>query len=296
MLIVLLLCLVALNDTLGSTRITAADDDPTPTAGENKIFLPLIVMGGTDPEPEQPDPEPKQPDPEPEQPDPEPKQPDPEPKQPDPTLLPGLPFDPTRTRTGEGTFYNVTDVVNCGLPVPADKMIGAMNNSDYANAWLCGAFAEVTGPKGTITVQIVDQCPECAPGDIDLSAEAFAKIAEPVQGRVDISWQVISPDISGPVVYHFKEGSNQWWTGIQIRNHRNPIHKVEYQDSSGQFREIPRESYNYFVADSSVGNEMGPGPYTLRITDIYGHTLTDSGINLVVAGDVPGSGQFPKVP
>ena len=265
MLIMLLLCLVALSGTLATTHITRANDDPAPAAGDNRLFLPLVVSGtASHPQP--------------------------------PELMPGLPFDPTETRTGEGTFYTLTDVVNCGLPVSADKMIGAMNNGDYANAWLCGAFVEVTGPKGTITVQIVDQCPECAPGDIDLSAEAFPKIADPVQGRVDISWRVISPDTSSPVVYHFKEGSNQWWTAIQIRNHRNPIYKVEYQDSNGQFREIPRENYNYFVGDSREGNEMGPGPYTLRITDIYGHTLTDSGISLVVAGEVSGSGQFPKVP
>jgi expansin (peptidoglycan-binding protein) len=138
-------------------------------------------------------------------------------------------------------------------------------------------------------VRIVDRCPGCAPGDIDLSREAFALIADPVQGRVPISWRVVSPNLDGPVVYRFKEGSNQWWTAVQVRNHRNPVAKFEYLASDGQFREVPRTNYNYFVEAAG----MGTGPYTFRVTDIYGNTLTDSGIPFSEAGEVAGSAQFP---
>src|SRR6185436_2787165 len=106
----------------------------------------------------------------------------------------------------------------------------------------------------------------------------FAKIAELVKGRVPITWWIVSPDISGPILYRFKEGSSQWWTAVQIRNHRNPIAKVEYLDATGKFKAVPRTDYNYFVAS----NGMGPGPYTLRVTDSYGNVLTNTGIALKV--------------
>jgi hypothetical protein len=85
------------------------------------------------------------------------------------------------TYTGNGTFYAATGAGNCSFEASSNRMIGAMNKQDYANSQACGDFLAVTGPSGkTITIKVVDQCPECQPGDIDLSAEAFAKLAAPV--------------------------------------------------------------------------------------------------------------------
>jgi expansin (peptidoglycan-binding protein) len=200
------------------------------------------------------------------------------------------------TRTGEATYYNEADGGgNCSFePTPQDLMVGAMNETDYAHSAICGAYVEITGPNGTVTVRIVDRCPECPAGNIDLSPQAFAGIAELSRGRVPISWRIVSPDISGPILYHFKEGSSQWWTAVQIRNHRNPIAKLEFRDRNGQFVEMERQQYNYFIRQSEPG--LGPGPYTFRVTDSYGNVLTDSAIALSVGGEVAGSGQFPKAP
>ena len=172
-------------------------------------------------------------------------------------------------------------------------MVGAMNQTDYANAAICGAYVEVTGPGGTITIRIVDRCPECPAGNIDLSPLAFSQIAELVEGRVPITWRIVSPDISGPIRYRFKEDSSQWWTAVQIRNHRNPIAKLEFLDTNGQFVAMERQEWNYFLRSGS-DQGLGPGPYTFRVTDSYGNVLTDSGIPLNVAGEVAGSGQFPR--
>jgi len=169
-------------------------------------------------------------------------------------------------------------------------MVGAMNHTDYAGSAPCGACAHVKGPDGEVWVRIVDQCPECAPGDIDLSPEAFEKIAPLSAGRVDISWTYVPCNVNGPVVYHFKEGSNQWWTAVQLRNHRNAIAKVEFKDDNGNYVNVQRLDYNYFVADKG----MGPGPYSFRVTDVYGNVLEDTGIPFKEAGDSPGAGQFPE--
>ncbi|HEX6304699.1 MAG TPA: expansin EXLX1 family cellulose-binding protein [Anaerolineales bacterium] len=200
---------------------------------------------------------------------------------------------PETWHMGEGTYYDATGAGNCSFdPSPEDLMVAAMNQTDYANAALCGAYIEVEGPKGIVTVRIVDRCPECASGDVDMSPEAFALIADLVAGRVPIRWRIVGPEMQGPIVYRFKEGSNQWWTAVQIRNHRNPVAKVEYGLSNGEFKAVPRTNYNYFVDASG----MGPGPYTFRVTDMYGNVLQDAGIPHIEGGEVAGGAQFPPAP
>ena len=36
-----------------------------------------------------------------------------------------------------------------------------MNAEEYNNAAYCGAYVQVYGAKGSVTVRIVDLCPEC---------------------------------------------------------------------------------------------------------------------------------------
>lgn len=216
-------------------------------------------------------------------------------------------------QVGEATYYDTADGTgNCGFDAtPDDLMVAAIAYLNYGNpkpdsepqngpaAVYCGAYVEVFGPRGSVVVRIVDKCPDvyvppsrgCADNHLDLSPQAFAKIAPIADGRVPITWRVISPDVGRPVSYKIKDGSNQWWTGIQVRYHRNPITRLEYRAPGGQWVPMLRMDYNYFVATG-----MGPGPYTLRVTDRYGNVLTDSGIPLVPEGEFAGRGQFPKGP
>jgi len=195
---------------------------------------------------------------------------------------------------GIATYYAATGAGACGFDAsPGDLLVAAMNAPQYNNAAVCGEYVSVTGPKGTVMVRIVDLCPECLAGHLDLSQQAFAAIADLPQGVVPITWQVVSPPLAGPIAYHFKDGSNQWWTAVQIRNSRNPIARLEYLAAPNHWVSVPRTSYNYFV---QTNPGMGLGPYTFRVTDAYGNVLTDSGI---AGGDnttVNGSAQFPPGP
>lgn len=198
--------------------------------------------------------------------------------------------DVSEQRTGEATYYDFADGSgNCSFPAtPDDLMVGAMNHTDYAESAVCGACVSIDGPLGSVTVRIVDQCPECPEGDIDLSPEAFENIAELSAGRVPISWSYVPCDVGGPIVYHFKDGSNPYWTAVQIRNHVTPIARVEAADAGGSFFELGRADYNYFIAESGLGD----GPYTFRVTDVLGETLEDVGIALAPEEEVAGSAQF----
>ena len=193
--------------------------------------------------------------------------------------------------SGEGTYYTFADGSgNCSFPpTPNDLMVAAINNADYGSSEPCGSCAQIQGPDGSVTVRIVDRCPECPAGDLDLSPEAFELIAPLSAGRVDITWQFVPCNVTGPIRYFFKEGSNQWWTAVQIRNHRHAIDRLEYQESGGSWIGVARLDYNFFVEAAG----MGPGPYTFRVTDIHGAVLTDTGLAFVEAGEVEGAAQLP---
>ena len=178
--------------------------------------------------------------------------------------------------SGSGTYYDATGAGNCGFDAtPDDLMVAAMNAPDYADAAWCGACLAVTGPTGTVTVRVVDQCPGCAHGDLDLSPQAFQMLSPLSAGRVPITWLEVDCDVGGPIQYHFKDGANAYWTAIQIRNSRYPIATLEAQ-VNGTFTAIPRLDYNYFVQDSGLGT----GPYALRVTDARGQMLDDTGVAL----------------
>ncbi len=194
-----------------------------------------------------------------------------------------------KSQQGEATFYEIGELGNCSLPVPEDLMIAAINNTQYAGSIACGTCLAVSGPSGEVVVKVVDRCPECLPGDLDLSEAAFAKIANPAQGRVDITWNEIPCDALAPVQYQLKAGSNQWWVAIQIRNHRHRIDTLEALTPNNQYQLIPRKNYNYFVAEKGLGS----GPITLRITDIYGNIIEDSSIPVQENTLINSHTQFP---
>ena len=176
------------------------------------------------------------------------------------------------SESGRATYYAADGSGNCGFdPSPNDLDVAAMDDPEWSNSAVCGECVAVTGPKGNVTVRIVDRCPECEAGHLDLSQSAFAKIADVSAGNVPISWQVVECNVSGPVSYHYKDGTSQYWTAIQVRNSRLPVTSLEIQ-SNGAFSPVGRESYNYFVDASGAGS----GSVTVRITSIDGQQLVDT--------------------
>ena len=197
--------------------------------------------------------------------------------------------------TGDGTFYGGGYVGGCAMldPVSTDYWIVAMNLADYNEGQLAGAYLEVTGELGTINMLVTDLLPEGKKGDLDLYVDAFPLIAPAEKGRVPVSWKIVPLDTAAdaPVCYKYKEGTTEFWCGVQVRNHRYPITRLEYLDENGEFREIGRRRYNYFESD-----KMGKGPFTFRITDIYGQVVIDRDIPLSYDDTeiIPGHVQFPE--
>ncbi|MFE9574485.1 expansin EXLX1 family cellulose-binding protein [Streptomyces sp. NPDC006692] len=178
---------------------------------------------------------------------------------------------PAVTYRGVATSYAAGDGQGSCLYGPSgDPMIAAMNHADYESAKACGAQVLVRAADGAaITVRIVNECPlPCAPGQLDLSTQAFAKLANPSLGRIPVSWTLLSPTAPGVISIRYKAGSSRWWCGVQVIGHRNPVAVLELRTANG-WRRLPRTDYNYFL--STDGSGCGG---TIRVTDIYGEQLT----------------------
>jgi expansin (peptidoglycan-binding protein) len=200
-------------------------------------------------------------------------------------------IQPGATYHGVATEYSAGNGDGACLFGPAaDLMIAAMNYTDYETAKACGAYVLVQAADGaSVTVLITNECPlPCAPGQLDLSQQAFARLANPAAGRIPITWKLLSPAMSRTISVRYKAGSSRWWCGIQVIGHGNPVALLEVR-AGDRWQALPRTSYNYFI--SGDGSGCG-GP--IRITDIYGQQLIINGIALLPDVIQPTQVQFAR--
>ncbi|MEU6355542.1 expansin EXLX1 family cellulose-binding protein [Streptomyces sp. NPDC047072] len=185
-------------------------------------------------------------------------------------IKPGVTYD------GVATFYDVGNGDGACLYGPtSDTMTAAMNTADYETAKACGAYILVHSGGASVTVRITNECPApCAPGQLDLSPQAFAKLADPTRGQIPITWSLLSPSTSDTISIRYKTGSSQYWCGIQAIGHRNPLARLEVRTGSG-WLQLTREKFNYFLSEqgSGCGGDI-------RLTDIYGEQVQISGIGV----------------
>ncbi|KAM0013493.1 putative EG45-like domain containing protein, plant [Helianthus debilis subsp. tardiflorus] len=102
---------------------------------------------------------------------------------------------------GQATFYTppYTPSTCFGFEDRGVKILAA-NRGLFNNRAACGTRYRVTCTSGTnagvrqpckgtsVDVTVVDLCPGCAGNQVDLSQEAFAVIANPDAGRINIEY------------------------------------------------------------------------------------------------------------
>ena len=177
---------------------------------------------------------------------------------------------PGVSHKGVATFYDgAQNTGACLFDRSPDHFTAAMNEKDYEGSTACGAYVQVRGSNGaTITVRITNLCPyPCRVGQLDLDPEAYKSLAPLRTGETPITWKLVSPTISGGIAIRYMTGSSQWWCGIQVINHRNPVARLEVR-TAGRWKALPRSSYNYFLSAKGAGCGAD-----IRVTDIYGQAL-----------------------
>jgi|CXWL01.1.fsa_nt_gi expansin (peptidoglycan-binding protein) len=184
------------------------------------------------------------------------------------------------------TFYDRVGLGACGYDV-GESDFAAINTEQWAGSAACGTCIEITGPKGKAVVRTIDLCPECKRGHLDLSRAAFNKLAEASLGRVNVTWQAVTCPVSGNVRLQMKDGSNPYWTAVQVRNSRRPVTTLEV-NKGGTWKTVPRTDYNYFLDESGFGIKA----VQVRITADNGSHVTGTVPSVQAGAELEMSAQF----
>lgn len=189
--------------------------------------------------------------------------------------------------SGEATYYAADGSGACSYPADAsDPLIAAINGPQWDGSAHCGECLQVTGPLGSVRIRIVDECPECATGDLDMHPTAFAQIADIVDGRVPISWTRVDCPVTGNLIARVSEGSNPYYIGLVPDHHRQGVADMSIKVADA-WQTMARQDYNRFVL---TGSDPVNPPFQVRTTSTVGESLEQT-VSSLDAGAVFDAGQ-----
>ncbi|KAK9425988.1 putative RlpA-like double-psi beta-barrel-protein domain-containing protein-containing protein [Seiridium unicorne] len=200
-----------------------------------------------------------------------------------------------RDVSGTSTFYGGN--LNGGAcsfttmsSLPAGIYGTAFSGSGWSNAANCGACLQVTGPTGnSIKVMVVDKCPECETGHLDLFQNAFEQLGSTSAGKIATSYTQVACGITSPLVLHNKSGTSKYWFSMQVVNHNQPIAKLEVSTNSGStWQATTRQDYNFFENSSGFGTDT----VDVRVTSSSGKTVVVKGVGVASDSSVTAGGNF----
>ena len=174
--------------------------------------------------------------------------------------------------------------------------IAGVDSSTFAASGACGACVRVETAAAVVVAEVVDQGPRPSGGNpsaISLNRAALTLLVPDGSTFVEqgVSWRFVAcplPSAAG-MTFQFQDGSSSNYAALLVENHRFRLASVEYW-SNGRYRPLARATYNYWVATSG----MGGGPFTLRITDVHGHAVEQTGVPLRPGATFRGQAQFPE--
>ncbi|EFX06552.1 extracellular cellulase [Grosmannia clavigera kw1407] len=195
---------------------------------------------------------------------------------------------------GEATFYGGNVVGGaCSLSaytLPSSLFGTAYSGAVWDNAANCGRCVQVTGPSGSsIKAMIVDECPECAEGHLDLFQNAFAELADISKGVISTSYSFVECGISSPIVLHSKSGTSAYWFSMQVINANEGVAKFEVSTDGGStWQSTTRSDYNFFENASGFGTST----VDVRITSTSGTTIEVSSVSVASDSQTTASSNF----
>ncbi|KAJ8575034.1 hypothetical protein ON010_g4180 [Phytophthora cinnamomi] len=201
--------------------------------------------------------------------------------------------------TGDGTSYTLSDTTNgnCNMMSSlsfATTDYAALNNEQWDGLQNCGRCAEVTcddkrctDTTTPVVVQILDRCPECKHGDLDLSPSVFKTLTGSDPSRYTIKWKFVDCPVTGNVNYCLKGGSNNFWTAIQPTNVATGIKSLQI---NGKATKMLDGAY-YYLLDGAGKSSTDLSKVTVSLMDINGASMKDT-LNLSAGKCTKGTEQF----
>ncbi|KAJ1303338.1 hypothetical protein OPQ81_011534 [Rhizoctonia solani] len=93
-----------------------------------------------------------------------------------------------RANSGKGTWYNPSVGIGaCGWRNKDSELVVALGSSKFKKG-KCGQSITVKSGGKSVNVKVVDMCPSCGGGSLDLSPAAFKKLAPLSRGVIQVIW------------------------------------------------------------------------------------------------------------
>ncbi|TMW59204.1 hypothetical protein Poli38472_007349 [Pythium oligandrum] len=199
---------------------------------------------------------------------------------------------------GDMTAYTLgqPSAGNCNFltaPPAASQNYAALNAAQWGNTANCGRCAEVScaddrcsDKTKTEIVYILDQCPECKQGDLDVSPSVFKSLTGSDPSRYTIKWRFVDCPVSGNIQYCLKSGSNPYWTAIQPANTAAGVKSLTID---GKTTSMVPSAYYYLLDDAST--QRNYGSVRVTVTSLTGEVIEDT-VSLSAGSCTEGNSQF----
>ncbi|TRX97847.1 hypothetical protein FHL15_001057 [Xylaria flabelliformis] len=195
--------------------------------------------------------------------------------------------------TGTSTFYGGN--LNGGTcsfstyTLPSGVFGTAFSGSAWNSAAQCGACIEVTANGKSITAMIVDKCPECDAGHLDLFQNAFNVLSPSSTDPLSTSYTFVKCPISSPLILHNKSGTSAYWFSMQVVNANEAVSKLEVSTDGGStWKSTTRQDYNFFENSSGFGTDT----VTVRVTSESGSTIVVKNVGVASDSQVTAGSNF----
>ncbi|TDH69469.1 hypothetical protein CCR75_005960 [Bremia lactucae] len=189
--------------------------------------------------------------------------------------------DQTSYFTGQGTSYQLNQVSSgsCNLMYESGDAdnYAALNDAQWNSTRNCGRCAEIScgddrckDKTSSALVYLVDRCPNCQPGDLDLSPTVFQKLTGSTSSRYSIKWKFVACPVRGNIQYCTKSGSNSSWLALQPTNLATGVANLRIAHQSVTMVD---SCYYYLLAG---GQNVDLDAVPVEVTSVTGEILTET--------------------
>lgn len=136
---------------------------------------------------------------------------------------------------------------------------------------------------------MVDECPGCGTNHLDLFPDAFAALADPSKGIIDVTWNYVDCAITAPLQLHLKDGVSAYWFSIQVLNAKKAVKSVDVSTDGGNtWKPTTRKDYNFFENPSGFGTTS----VTVKVTSVDGDAVIVKNVGVSSGASIAAANNF----
>ena len=125
---------------------------------------------------------------------------------------------------------------------------------------------------------MVDKCPECAHGALDLSIPAYREVTGLPPNRLTLSWSWTEcAPVNGTIRMQPKDGGNPYWSAYYISNAQYPLKSVQINGV-----ELARAEFGFWTMSAP----LGAAPYAVELEAVNGKRVSATTDKMLEAQDL----------